>query len=187
MPMRWVVVLSNLNILSCQLLCIHPGGELVIGLSELCANGCPQQLFSCPFSLPTMEDLQDPGQGSCLPTPSAQLQSQPSPPCPQSSQRACSPPSTPDDHHLLGSGFLQLQLHAPFVHQAPDCGTAGSGNGASHRLQVDFSLPTASPPSPAILPSDYGAFGGLLHSPPVQHPRSLTQWRDTGNMYSNQI
>ncbi|KAM3876083.1 mesoderm induction early response protein 2 [Diretmus argenteus] len=149
------------------------GGELVLGLSELCADGCPQQLFSCPFSpLPPVDDLQDPGPGSCCSSPTAQLQFQPSP---QSSHRP-SPASTPDDHQLLGSGFYQLQLHGPFVPEGPDCSTAGSGNGATtHRLQGDFSLPFASPPSHAILPSDFGAFGSLLCPSPVQHPRSLTQ------------
>ncbi|XP_044054704.1 mesoderm induction early response protein 2 isoform X2 [Siniperca chuatsi] len=147
-------------------------GELVMGLSDLCGDGCSQQLFGCPFSLPLMDDLRDPGSGSCQSCPSAplQLQSQPSH---QSSQWADeSPPSCHDDHHL--PGFYQLHMRGgPFVSEGPDCGTAGGGTGG---LQVEFSLcPSASPPSSAVLPSHFQAFGSLLHPSPVQHPRSLTQ------------
>lgn len=153
------------------------GGELMMGLSDLGGNGCPQQLFGCPFSLSPVDDLRDPGSGNCQSCPSApvQLQSQPSP---QSCQWADgSPPFCHDDHHLPGSCFYQLHMcGGPFVSESPDCGTAGGGTGSPHGLQVEFSLsPSASPPSSAVLPSHFQAFGSLLHPSPVQHPRSLTQ------------
>ncbi|XP_035509773.1 mesoderm induction early response protein 2 [Morone saxatilis] len=150
-------------------------GELVMGLSDLCGDGCPQQLFGCPFSLPPMDDLQEPSSGSCCPSAPVQLQSQPSP---QSSQWAGgSPSSCHDDHRLQGSCFYQLHMRGgPFVSEGPDCGTAGGGTGSPHGLQVEFSLsPSASPPSSAVLPSHFQTFGSLLHPSPVQHPRSLTQ------------
>ncbi|KAG8003650.1 Mesoderm induction early response protein 2, partial [Nibea albiflora] len=150
-------------------------GELVMGLSDLCSDGCPQQLFGCPFTLPPMDDLRDAGSGSCCSPASVQLQSQPSP---QSCQWASgSPPSCNDDHRLQGSCFYQLHMHGgPFVSEGPDCGAAGGLTGPPPRLQVDFSLsPSASPPSPAVLPSHFHAFGSLLRSSPVQHPRSLTK------------
>ncbi|XP_042368148.1 mesoderm induction early response protein 2 isoform X2 [Plectropomus leopardus] len=149
-------------------------GELVMELSDLCGDGCPQQLFGCPFSLPPMDDLRDPGSSSCCPSALVQLQSQPSP---QSSQWAGgSPPSCHDDHRLPGSCFYQLHMcGGPFASEGPDCDTAGGGTGSAHGLQVEFSLPSASPPSSSVLPSHFQAFGSLLHSSPVQHPRSLTQ------------
>ncbi|TKS74552.1 Mesoderm induction early response protein 2 [Collichthys lucidus] len=152
-------------------------GELVMGLSDLCSDGCPQQLqFGCPFTLPPMDDLRDAGSGSCCSSASVQLQSQPPP---QSCQWVSgSPPSCSDDHRLQGSCFYQLHMHGgPFVSEGPDCGAAGRLTGSPHRLQVDFSLSpsAASPPSPAVLPSHFHAFGSLLRSSPVQHPRSLTK------------
>ncbi|XP_030289962.1 mesoderm induction early response protein 2 isoform X2 [Sparus aurata] len=150
-------------------------GELVMGLSDLCDDGCPQQLFGCPFSLPPIDDLRDPGSGTCCPSVPVQLQSQPSP---LSSQWAArSPPSCHDDLRLPGSCFYQLHMcGGPLVPEGPDCGTACSGTGSTHGLQVEFSLsPSASPPSSALLPSHFQAFGSLLHPSPVQHPRSLTQ------------
>ncbi|KAL7396721.1 hypothetical protein ABVT39_010794 [Epinephelus coioides] len=149
-------------------------GELVMGLSDLCGDGCPQQLFGCPFSLPPMDDLRDAGSGSCCPSALVQLQSQPSP---QSSQWAGgSPPSCHDDHRLQGSCFYQLHMcGGPFVSEGPDCDAAGGGTGSPHGLQVEFSLPSASPPSSSVLPSHFQTFGSLLHPSPVQHPRSLTQ------------
>nr|XP_046248272.1 mesoderm induction early response protein 2 isoform X2 [Scatophagus argus] len=148
--------------------------ELAMGLSDLCGDGCPQQLFGCPFSLPPMDDLEDPGSGSCVSAP-VQLQSQPSP---QSSQWAReSPLSCHDDHHLPDSCFYQLHMRGgPFVSDGPDCGAAGGETGSPHGLQVEFSLsPSASPPLSAVLPSHFQAFGSLLPPSPVQHPHSLTQ------------
>ncbi|XP_023133549.1 mesoderm induction early response protein 2 [Amphiprion ocellaris] len=146
-------------------------GELVMGLSELCGDDCPQQLFGCPFSLPPIHDLRDSGSDSCCPSAPVQLQSQPSA---QASQ--WSSPSHHDDHGLPNPCFYQLHMRGgPFVSEGPDCGTAGGEAGAPHRLQVEFSLPSASPPSSAVLPSHFQAFGSLLHPSPVQHPRSLTQ------------
>lgn len=150
-------------------------GELVMGLSDFCGDGCPQQLFGCPFSLPPMDDLQDPGTSSCcLPAP-VQLQSQPSPRSPQ--WAGGSPPSCLDDHGLPGSCFYHLHMRGgPLVSEGPECGAAGGGAGSPRGLQVEFSLsPSASPPSSAVLPSHFQAFGSLLHASPVQHPRSLTQ------------
>ncbi|XP_074491574.1 mesoderm induction early response protein 2 isoform X2 [Sebastes fasciatus] len=149
-------------------------GELVMELSDLCGDGCPQQLFGCPFSLPPMDDLGDPGSGSCCPSALVQLRSQPSP---RSSQWAGgSPPSCHDDHRLPGSCFYQLHMcSGPFVSEGPDCDAAGGGTGSHHGLQVEFSLPSASPPSSSVLPSHFQALGSLLHSSPVQHLRSLTQ------------
>uniref|UniRef100_A0A3B4U1H1 Mesoderm induction early response 1, family member 2 n=1 Tax=Seriola dumerili TaxID=41447 RepID=A0A3B4U1H1_SERDU len=137
-------------------------------------NGCPQQLFGCPFSLPPMDDLQEPGSDRCCSSAAVQLQSQSSA---LSSQWACgSPPSCNDDHCLPGSCFFQLHMRGgPFVSDVPNCGTPGGGTGAPHGLQVEFSLPSASPPSSAVLPSHFQPFGGLLHPSPVKHSRSLTQ------------
>lgn len=151
-----------------------------MGLSDLCGDGCPQQLFGCPFSLPPMDGLRDPDPGSCCPSALVHLQS---PPSLQSSQWAGgSPPSCHDDYRLPGSCFYQLHMRSgPFVSEGPDCDTAGGGTGSPHGLQVEFSLPSASPPSSSVLPSHFQAFGSLLCSSPVQHPRSLTQWRDMGN------
>ncbi|CAJ1060460.1 LOW QUALITY PROTEIN: mesoderm induction early response protein 2 [Xyrichtys novacula] len=149
-------------------------GELVTGLSDLCGDRCPQQLFACPFSLLPMDDLQDPGSGTCCPSAPVQLLLQPSP---QSSLWACgSPPSCHNDPHLPGSCFYQLHMcGGPFVDESHDCGAAGDGTVSPCGLQVEFSLPPASPPSPAVLPSHFQAFGSLLHPSPVQHPRSLTK------------
>lgn len=148
-----------------------------MGLSDLCGDGCPQQLFGCPFSLPPMDDLRDLGSGTCCPSVPVQLQSQPSPLSSQWAGR--SPPSCHDDLRLPGSCFYQLHMcSGPLVPEGPDCGTACSGTGSTHGLQVEFSLsPSASPPSSALLPSHFQAFGSLPHPSPVQHPRSLTQWR----------
>ncbi|XP_038571940.1 LOW QUALITY PROTEIN: mesoderm induction early response protein 2 [Micropterus salmoides] len=148
------------------------GGELMMGLSDLGGNGCPQQLFGFPFSLSPVDDLRDPGSGNCQSCPSApvQLQSQPSS---QSCQWADgSPPFCHDDHHLPGSCFYQLHMcGGPFVSESPDCGTAGGGTGSPHGLQVEFSLsPSASPPSSAVLPSHFQAFGSLLHPLPSSIP-----------------
>ncbi|XP_034439857.1 mesoderm induction early response protein 2 [Hippoglossus hippoglossus] len=147
-------------------------GELVMGLSELCGDGCPQQLFGCPFSLQPLDDLRDPGSDSCCPSAPVQLQSQPSA---LSSQSACgSPPCCHDDHCLPGSCFYQLHmLGGPFVPEDPDCAPSGA-TGGPHGLQVEFSLPSASPPSSTLLPSHFQAIGGLQHPSALQH-RSLTQ------------
>lgn len=148
-------------------------GELVMDLSELCASRCPQQLLSCRFSLPSMDDLQDPGPGSWCPSAPAQLQSQSSV---KSSQRACdSPPSHHGSHHLIGSCFYQLHMHGPFVSGDPDSDRAGRGTDAPHRMQVEFSLPSASSSSSAMLPLPFEAFGSLLCTPPIQHSHSLSQ------------
>ncbi|XP_070765003.1 LOW QUALITY PROTEIN: mesoderm induction early response protein 2 [Enoplosus armatus] len=155
--------------------------ELVMGLSDLCGDGCPQQLFGCPFSLPPMDDLRDPGSGSC-PSAPVQLQSQSSP---KSSQWASgSSPSCHDNHHLPGSCFYQLHMHGgPFVSEGPDCATAGSGTGSSHGLQVEFSLsPSPSPPSSAVLPSHFQAFAACCTRlpssiPALSHSEELrTEW-----------
>ncbi|XP_068563340.1 mesoderm induction early response protein 2 [Cebidichthys violaceus] len=149
-------------------------GELVMGPSDLCGDGCPQQLFGCPFSLPPLDDLRDPGSDSCCPSALVQLQAQP---FPESSQWAGgSPLSCHDDHCLPGSCFYQLHMcSGPFVSEGPDCDTAGRGGGSHHGLQVEISLPSASPPSSSALPSHFQALGSLLHPSPVQHARSLTQ------------
>ncbi|XP_068447632.1 mesoderm induction early response protein 2 isoform X2 [Clinocottus analis] len=151
--------------------------ELVMGSSDLCGAGCPQQLFGCPFSLPPMDDmdgLRDPGSDGRCPAALVQLQSQP---FPQSTQWAGgSPLSCHDDHCLPGSCFYQLHMcSGPFVSEGPGCDTAGRGTGSHHGAQVEFSLPSASPPSSSALPSHFQALGSLLHAPTVQHPHSLTQ------------
>ncbi|KAK5870206.1 hypothetical protein PBY51_024860 [Eleginops maclovinus] len=139
-------------------------GALVTGLSDLCGDGCPQQLLGCPFSLLPLDDLRDPGSTSCC--PSAQLQSQPPP--------QWSPPSCHDDPHLSGSCFYQLHMcGGPFVSEDGDA--AGGGTVTPNGLQVEFSLPSASPPSSSVLPSHFQALGSLLHASPVQHPSPLTQ------------
>lgn len=138
------------------------------GLSNLCGDGCPPQLFGWPFSLPLMDDLQDPGPGSCCPSVPVELQSQASPPSTHWSHGT---------HCLPGSCFYQLNMHGGhFVPTEPDCSAAEDEAGSSHGLQVEFRLsPSASPPSSAALPSHFQTFSSLLHTPPVQHPRSLTQ------------
>ncbi|KAF7663075.1 hypothetical protein LDENG_00218850 [Lucifuga dentata] len=89
-------------------------GELLMDLSETCACRCPHQLFSCRFSLPSMDDLQDSDPGSCCPSAPAQLQSQSSA---ESSQRACDSPLSHNhgNRHLIGSCFYQLHMRGPFV------------------------------------------------------------------------
>ncbi|KAK1896756.1 Mesoderm induction early response protein 2 [Dissostichus eleginoides] len=124
-------------------------------VSDLCGDGCPQ--FGCPFSLLPLDDLRDPGSGSCC--PSAQLQ-----PPPQ-----WSPPSRHEDPRLSGPCFYQLHMcGGPFVSEDGDA--AGGGTAPPHGLQVEFSLPSASPPSSSVLPSHFQTLGGLLHTSPVQHP-----------------
>ncbi|XP_072245721.1 mesoderm induction early response protein 2 [Leuresthes tenuis] len=137
-------------------------GELVMSLSELCGDECSQQLFECPFSFPSMDDLRDPGSDSCCPSAPVQLQSQPSA---QSSQWVCgNSPSPHDDHSLRNSCFYHLHMRGgPFVSDGSDCGAAGGGADAPRRLQVELSLPSSSPSSPAVLSSHFQAFGNLLH------------------------
>ncbi|XP_034079500.1 LOW QUALITY PROTEIN: mesoderm induction early response protein 2 [Gymnodraco acuticeps] len=128
-------------------------------VSDLCGDGCPQ--FGCPFSLLPLDDLRDPGSGSCC--PSAQLQ-----PPPQ-----WSPPSRHEDPRLSGPCFYQLHMcGGPFVSEDGDA--AGGGTPPPHGLQVEFSLPSASPPSSSVLPSHFQTLGALLHSSPVQHPPPLS-------------
>lgn len=148
--------------------------ELVMGSSDVCGDGYPRQLIGCPFSLPPLDDLRDPGSDGCCPSALGELPSQP---FPQSSQWAGgSPLSCPDDHCLPGSCFYQLHMcSGPFVPEGPDCDAAGGASGSHHGVQVEFSLPSASPPSSSALPSHFQALGSLLHPTTVQHLRSLTQ------------
>ncbi|KAM6921982.1 mesoderm induction early response protein 2 [Xenentodon cancila] len=147
-------------------------GELV-SLSELCGDRCPQRLFECPFSFPSADDLRDPGSDGRHPSAPVQLQSQASA---QSSRWACENSPSQDDRGLRNSCFFQLHVRGgPFASEGSDCGTAGGGADAPHRLQVEFSLPSASPSSPALLSSRFQAFDSLLHPSSLQHPRSLTQ------------
>ncbi|XP_047192878.1 mesoderm induction early response protein 2 isoform X2 [Scophthalmus maximus] len=146
-------------------------GELVM---ELCGDGCPGQLLGCPFSLQPMDDLRgDPGSESCCPSAPVQLKSQPSA---LSSQSVCgSSPCCHDDHCLPGFCFYRLHMRGgPFVSEDPHC-AAGGVTGAPRGLQVEFSLPSASPPSSTLLPSHFQAIGSLLLPAAVQHSRSLTQ------------
>ncbi|XP_029938627.1 mesoderm induction early response protein 2 [Salarias fasciatus] len=149
-------------------------GKLVMELSQLCGDQCPQQLFGCPSSLPPMNNLQDPTSDRCCPSALIQRPSQSSA---QSSQWAFGgSPSHHDDHGLRNPCFYQLHMQGgSFVSAGSDCGAAGGGPGASHRLQVEFSLPSTSPSSSAALPSHFQAFGSLLHPSPIQHQRFLTQ------------
>ncbi|KAM9383651.1 mesoderm induction early response protein 2 [Pholidichthys leucotaenia] len=144
--------------------------ELVLGLSELCDDNCPQQLFGCPFSL---DNLQDSGSDSCCPSASVQLQSHLSAP---SSQWTCrNSPSCRNQRGLPNSCFFQLHMrHGPLLSEGSECGAAGGGTGASRKLPVEFSLPSASTSSSAV-PSHFQRFGSLMHPSPAQHPRSLTQ------------
>ncbi|XP_029004575.1 mesoderm induction early response protein 2 [Betta splendens] len=122
-------------------------GALVMGMSELCGEACPQQLIGCcPLSLPPAGDLQDPGSAPVPP----QSQSQPRA---QSSRWACrGRPSLP------GSCFYRLHmLGGPFAPGGPDFAAAG-GSGAPRGSQVEFSLPSTSPPSSAALSSHFQAF-----------------------------
>lgn len=140
---------------------LHPDGELVMSLSELCPDDCPQQLFDCPFSYPSMAELGD--GDSARPSAPVQLQSQPSDQC--SEWGRGNPPSRlDDDHGFLNSCFYHLQMHGrPFVSDGPGCGVASGGTHASRRLQVEFNLPSTSASSPDVLSSNFQAFGSLLH------------------------
>ncbi|CAN9500469.1 unnamed protein product [Ophioblennius macclurei] len=156
-------------------------------LSQLCDDQCPQQPLGCPSSLPPTKDLQDPTSDRRCPPASVQHRSQFS---------AQSPPwafgSSPSPHHIhddnddvhnhQSSCFYQLHMQGgSFVSSGTDCGEAGGGGGGgggvgvSHRLQVEFSLPSTSPSSSAVLPSHFQVLGSLLHPSPVQQPRFLTQ------------
>ncbi|TNN43456.1 Mesoderm induction early response protein 2 [Liparis tanakae] len=148
--------------------------ELAMRSSDSCGDGCPRQLIGCPFSLPPLDDLRDPGSDGCCPSALGEL---PSEPFPQSCQWAGgSPLSCPDDHCLPGSCFYQLHMcSGPFVPEGPDCDAAGGAPGSHRGLQVEFSLPSASPPSSSALPSHFQALGSLLHPTALQHPHSLTQ------------
>lgn len=135
------------------------------------------ELLGWPSSLPPTDDLQEPGSASCCPSVPAEPQS-----ClqglrwsPAASFHAARRPSDPclyqlDMHggHFLASGEL-------------DCSAAEDGSlaASSGGLQVALRLsPSTSPPSSsssAALPSPFRTFSSLLHAPPVQHPRSLTQ------------
>lgn len=160
--------------LSCDL-CLYIDSELVTELSNLCGDGCPQQLFGYPFSLPPLDDLQDPESGSYCATGPTELQSQPST---QSSHWTDgSPMSCHNDHCLPDSSFYKLHMRGGhFVSESPDCTTAVDGTGSSHGLQVELRLsPSSSPPSSAVIPSHFQAFGSPLHPSPVQHPHSLAQ------------
>lgn len=152
-----------------------------MGLSELCGDECPQQLFGCPFSLPPIDGLQESGSDSCCPSAPVQLQSQL---FAETSQWACgNSPALHDNHGLPNSCFFQLHMRGEhLLSEGPDCGTVSSGASASHMLQVEFSLPSSSSSSTAVLPSHFQAFSSLLHPSPVQHPRSLTQWRGHGDI-----
>ncbi|KAJ8378549.1 hypothetical protein AAFF_G00238540 [Aldrovandia affinis] len=115
----------------------------------------------------TMEDGEQDGEGGSPPGPETASQLNPPPPrgtrpepgtasCRCRAQRRgvrgegqCPRPPAPE---LLGPGFYQLQL-GPFGSDGP------------------FTLPAVAPPSP----SAFGAIGGFLCPPPVQHPRFLTQ------------
>ncbi|MEQ2257044.1 hypothetical protein ILYODFUR_030403 [Ilyodon furcidens] len=136
-------------------------GELVMSLSELCADEYPQQLFDCPFSFPSMDELPDPD--SDRPSAPLQLQSQPSDQC--SEWAHGNPPFHRDDNHsFLNSCFYQLHMHGrPLVSDGRGCGAAGGGDHASHRLQVEFNLPSTSASSPTVLSSNFQAIGSLLH------------------------
>lgn len=154
---------------------MSPEGELVTGLSNVCGDGCP-------FSVPPMDDLQDPHSSSCCPSAPVDLHSQPSP---QSSHWAVgSPSSCHNDLCLPDSCFYQFHMcGGHFISGGPDCITASDGSSSSHEMQVEFRLsPSASPPSTAVLPSHFQTFGSLLHSSPVQQPHSLTQWRGKSNL-----
>ncbi|XP_035988026.1 mesoderm induction early response protein 2 [Fundulus heteroclitus] len=137
-------------------------GELVMSLSELCADECPQQLFDCPFSFPSMDELGRPDSAR----PSAPVQPQ-SPPSDQCSEWACGNPPhhrDDDDHGFLNSCFYQLHMHGrPFVSDDSGCGAAGGGTHASHKLQVELGVPSTSASSSAVLSSSFQAFGSLLH------------------------
>ncbi|KAM4739153.1 mesoderm induction early response protein 2 [Anableps anableps] len=136
-------------------------GELVMSLSELCPDEYPQQLFDCPFSFPSMDELRDPD--SDRPSAQVQFQSQPSDQCSEWA-RGNPPPHLDNDHSFLNSCFYQLHMHGrPFVSDGPSCGAAGGGAHTSHRLQVDFTLPSTSASSSAVLSSNFQAFGSLLH------------------------
>ncbi|XP_018583535.1 mesoderm induction early response protein 2 isoform X2 [Scleropages formosus] len=152
---------------------------------ELCRNPClsppGDPLFSQLSFLATQEEALEPvkncpGSASCPASPPDSL------PHLHTSQEPCgSPHPHPPGPELLGPGFYQLQL-GPFV---KDSVPAGGEPNASKRLQMGFSLPSAPPPSPAVastvsVTSEFGVISSFLcphamHTPPVQHPRSLTQ------------
>lgn len=141
-------------------------GELVPGLSGLCADGCPSQLFGWPSSLPPMDDLQGPDSAGCCPSVPAEPQS-----CLQgvhwSPAASCHAARCHPEPCLY-----QLNMHGGHFLAAEDGGSSASSRG----LQVEFRLsPSASPPLPATLLSPFHTFSSLLRTPPVQHPRSLTQ------------
>lgn len=146
-------------------------GRVAVELSELCGD---QRLFECPSSVTPMNDVRGAASDSrCLPT-SVQHLSQVSA---QSSPWAFgSCPSPHDDRSLRNPCYYQLQVQGgSLVSTGSNCDTQGSGAGASHRLQVELSLPSTSPSSSAVLPSHFQAFGSLLHPSPVQRPGFLTQ------------
>lgn len=126
------------------LLCVCLDGESVMGLSELCGEECPQQLIGCcPFPLPSMGHLQHPDSQSCCPSAL----------CPES-HWACG-----DDPSLPGSCFYHLHMHGgPLASEGPDFGTAAGGNSGPHVPHVEFSLPSTSPPSSAVISSHFQAF-----------------------------
>ncbi|XP_040040545.2 mesoderm induction early response protein 2 isoform X2 [Gasterosteus aculeatus] len=137
-------------------------GELVTGSPGVCGDGCPRQLFGCPFSLPAADDLRGPASDTCCPSALVQHRS-------QWAGGGGSPLSCHDDHCLPGSCFYQLHVcSGPFASEGPECEAAGTGAGTG-----EFSLPSASPPSSPALPSPFQALGGLLL--PSSIPRSLTQ------------
>lgn len=130
-----------------------------MSLSELCDDDCPQQLFDCPFSFSSIEELGDPDSDRL--TASLQLHPQPSDQCPEWA-RESPQPHDDDDHCFLNSCFYQLHMQGrPFV--SDGCGVAAGGAHASHTLQVEFNLPSTSASSSALLSSNFQAFGGLLH------------------------
>lgn len=141
-----------------------------MGLSELCGDGCPQQLIGCPFPLAPLDTLKDPGSESCCPSALVHLQSQPSAHC---SHWACGrSPSCHDDHHLPHSCFYHLHMCGrPFVSEGPDCYSswwdwcppwvAGGYQPAIYLFSIIC--------CPAI------TFPGIYS---IQHPCSLPQWRD---------
>ncbi|KAM8874438.1 mesoderm induction early response protein 2 [Spinachia spinachia] len=127
-------------------------GEPVTGSPGARGDGCPRQLFGCPFSLPPTAD-------TCCP--------------PALVRRRChwaggSPLSCHDDHCLPGSCFYQLHMcgGGPFASEGPDRHAAGPG---------EFRPPSASPPSSSALPSHYQGAGGLL----LPSPRERVSERGT--------
>lgn len=144
-------------------------GELVSGLSELCADRCPQQLFGCPLSLPPVQDLPDPVSYR------GQLRSQPSL---HSSQCAC---EDPPSRHVAegpfpGTCFIQLHMRdGPLVSQGPDCVPAGDMTNPS--LGCRWDLAHRVPHLPQLLSSHHISrrFPPCCAPTAVQYPHSLTQ------------